>query len=71
MSASRADWDDPIEAYLDQLLVALPGSPRDVRHTLAEVEAHLRESAAQAVVENVNRDWPHFARLIWPHPFGS
>jgi hypothetical protein len=40
--------DDPIEVYLDQLLVALPGSPRHVRQTLAEVEAHLRDSAERA-----------------------
>jgi hypothetical protein len=40
--------DDPIEAYLDRLLVALPGSPRHVRQTLAEVEAHLRDSAERA-----------------------
>ena len=39
--------DDPIEAYLDQLLVSLPGSPRQVRHTLAEVEAHLHDAAEQ------------------------
>jgi hypothetical protein len=31
--------DDPIEMYLDELLVSLPGSPREVRHLLAEVEA--------------------------------
>ncbi|MEY2521814.1 MAG: hypothetical protein QOJ66_379 [Ilumatobacteraceae bacterium] len=40
--------DDPIEVYLDRLLVALPGSPRHVRQTLAEVEAHLRDSAERA-----------------------
>ncbi len=33
--------DDPIEVYLDQLLTELPGTPRHVRHTLSEVEAHL------------------------------
>src|SRR5674536_281273 len=36
--------DDPIERYLDQLLVTLPGSPRQVRHTLAEVETHLLDA---------------------------
>jgi hypothetical protein len=40
--------DDPIEVYLDRLLVALPGSPRHVRQTLAELEAHLRDSAERA-----------------------
>jgi hypothetical protein len=39
--------DDPIEAYLDRLLVALSGTPREVRRTLAEVELHLYESAAR------------------------
>ncbi len=38
--------DDPIEAYLDRLLVALPGTPRDIRRALAEAELHLYESAA-------------------------
>ena len=38
--------DDPIEIYLDRLLVALSGSPRDVRRALAEAELHLYESAA-------------------------
>jgi hypothetical protein len=38
--------DDPIEAYLDRLLVALSGAPRDIRRTLAEAELHLYESAA-------------------------
>jgi hypothetical protein len=37
---------EPIEEYLDHLLLTLTGSPRSVRHTLAEVEAHLRDSAA-------------------------
>jgi hypothetical protein len=39
--------DDPIEAYLDRLLVALSGSPRDIRRRLAEAELHLHESAAE------------------------
>ena len=34
--------DDPIETYLDRLLLSLSGTPRQVRHTLAEVEGHLR-----------------------------
>ena len=45
---SQYSDDDPIEVYLDRLLVALPGSPRHVRQTLAEVEAHLRDSAERA-----------------------
>jgi hypothetical protein len=33
---------DAVEDYLDRLLTTLSGSPRQVRHTLAEVEAHLQ-----------------------------
>ena len=40
---------DLIEDYLDRLLVSLSGSPRQVRHTLAEVEAHLRDAVAEGV----------------------
>lgn len=43
------DADSPIEGYLDCLLTELlPGSPRHVRHLLAETEAHLRDAAADA-----------------------
>ncbi len=41
--------DDPIEEYLDRLLVTLNGSPRQVRHTMAEVEAHLRDAVAEEI----------------------
>jgi MYXO-CTERM domain-containing protein len=40
---------DLIEDYLDRLLVSLSGSARQVRHTLAEVEAHLRDAVAEGV----------------------
>ncbi len=40
---------DAIESYLDRLLLVLPGTARQVRHTLAEVEAHLRDAAADAM----------------------
>src|SRR5262249_44819515 len=40
---------DGIEASLDRLLVPLGGSPRQVRHTLAEVEAHLRDAVAEGM----------------------
>src|SRR5436190_1000428 len=50
MSGGTADApSDPIEDYLDRLLVSLSGSPRQVRHTLAEVEAHLRDAVAEGV----------------------
>ncbi len=40
---------EPVEDYLDSLLLMLPGSPRQVRQTLAEVDAHLRDSVAEAI----------------------
>lgn len=46
--------DDPIEAYLDDLLVALRGRPRDIRHTLAECEAHLRDSAEREIAQGAS-----------------
>ncbi|HSR84911.1 MAG TPA: hypothetical protein VLM11_12095 [Streptosporangiaceae bacterium] len=36
----------PVEDYLDQLLLSLSGPPRYVRHTLAEIEAHLHDAVA-------------------------
>jgi hypothetical protein len=41
--------DDPVEDYLDRLLVTLNGHPRQVRQTLAEVEAHLRDAVAEGI----------------------
>ena len=41
--------DDLIEEYLDHVLVSLGGSPRQVRHTLAEVEAHLHDAVAEGL----------------------
>jgi hypothetical protein len=38
-----------VEEYLDKLLVQLPGSPREVRHLLAEAEAHLRDATADGI----------------------
>jgi hypothetical protein len=35
-----------VEDYLDRLLLSLSGPPRYVRHTLAEVEAHLHDAVA-------------------------
>ena len=45
---------EPIEDYLDHLLLTLTGSARNVRHTLAEVESHLRDSAAAARREGLD-----------------
>ena len=38
------DPADAIDSYLDELLLALRGSPRQARRLLAEVESHLREA---------------------------
>jgi HAAS len=43
----------PIEDYLDQLLVELRGSARDVRRILAEVEEHLFAATAEGVAEGL------------------
>lgn len=48
-SGSTGTSGDLIEEYLDRLLVSLSGSPRQVRHTLAEVEAHLRDAVAEGI----------------------
>lgn len=44
--APAPDAGEPIEDYLDRLLLSLSGPPRSVRHTLAEIEAHLHDAAA-------------------------
>lgn len=38
--------EDPIESYLDELLVQLRGSPRSVRRVLVEAESHLRDAVS-------------------------
>lgn len=41
--------NSPIDAYLNELLVALQGNAPDVRRVLAEAEEHLRDAAAEGV----------------------
>jgi hypothetical protein len=48
--------EDPIEAYLDRLLVALSGAPHEVRRALAEAELHLYESAASLEASGLSRE---------------
>ncbi len=77
MSAS----EDPVEAYLDAVLSCSPGSPRQVRRTLAEVEWHLAESVdalragglteAAARAEAVRRMGPPAGTVDQPWPAGS
>jgi hypothetical protein len=45
---------DPVEDFLDRLLVSLRGSPRRVRHTLAEVEAHLRDAVDEGMAAGLS-----------------
>lgn len=52
---------DAVEDYLDQLLTSLSGSPRQVRHTLAEVEAHLRDAVAEGVADGL----PEHDAQVW------
>jgi len=40
---------EPVEDYLDKLLLTLSGPPRQVRRTLAEVEAHLHDVVAEEI----------------------
>ncbi len=49
IAGGHREGDDPIEAYLDELLAALRGTARDVRRSLAECEAHLRESVDRRI----------------------
>jgi hypothetical protein len=44
--APAPDAGEAVEGYLDRLLMSLSGPPRYVRHTLAEVEAHLHDAVA-------------------------
>jgi len=47
--------DSPIEAYLDQVVLGLSTrSPRQLRHLLAETEAHLRDDAERAMAQGMS-----------------
>jgi hypothetical protein len=48
--------DDPLEVYLDRLLVAATGTPREIRRALAEAELHLHESAAELEASGLSYD---------------
>jgi hypothetical protein len=45
---------EPVEDYLDQLLLTLGGPPRQVRQTLAEIEAHLHDAVAEGVAAGLD-----------------
>jgi hypothetical protein len=46
---------EPVEDYLDKLLLALSGPPRQVRRTLAEVEAHLHDAVDEELAAGKSR----------------
>jgi hypothetical protein len=45
-TASEPSGSEPVEEYLDRLLLSLSGPPRYVRQTLSEIEAHLHDAVA-------------------------
>jgi len=53
MTGSAVDAD-PIEAYLDRLLVELSGRARNVRRILAEVDDHLHDAVDEGVAEGLS-----------------
>lgn len=53
-TGDRRGLDDPVEAYLDELLGTLTGPPRQIRHTLDEVEAHLLDAVAAGRSEGLD-----------------
>lgn len=73
--------EDPIERYLDELLLALTGRARDVRRILAETETHLRDAtragvsaglgeteAAEQAIARFGRPRDVARRLVGPGP---
>lgn len=49
------DVEERIQSYLDEVLLAAHGRPRDVRWLLAEVETHLRESVDAGIAAGLDR----------------
>ncbi|HEV3290176.1 MAG TPA: permease prefix domain 1-containing protein [Streptosporangiaceae bacterium] len=48
-TAGTSQASEPVQDYLDKLLLTLTGSPRHIRYTLAEVEAHLQDAVAEGL----------------------
>jgi hypothetical protein len=46
---------EPVEEYLDKLLLTLSGPPRHVRRTLAEVETHLQDAVAEEMAAGMSQ----------------
>ncbi len=47
--------DEPVEDYLDHLLVSLTGSPRRIRRMMTEAEEHLHSTADRLEAEGMGR----------------
>jgi hypothetical protein len=63
--------DEPVEAYLDQLLLSLRGTPRQVRRTLAEIEAHLGDAVADGVAAGMTEHEAQQAAVDRIGPVGA
>lgn len=62
---------EAVEVYLDRLLLTLPGTPREVRHTLAEVEAHLHDAVVEGLAAGLPLDQAEAAALARVGPMHS
>jgi hypothetical protein len=64
-----AEPDSPIETYLDELVAGLSTrQPRELRHLVAEAEAHLRDDAAAGMAAGLSG---HAAELAAVERFGA
>jgi hypothetical protein len=59
MTGRQADHDDGVlerylDALLDELVVAWRGHPRQIRHQMAEAEAHLRDATAEGIARGLD-----------------
>lgn len=54
---------EPVEEYLDRLMLTLSGPPRYVRHTLAEVEAHLTDVIREEMSGGLSREQAEVAAV--------
>jgi hypothetical protein len=68
-SREPAEPDSPIEAYLDELVTSLSTRlPRELRHLVAETEAHLRDDAEAGMAAGLSC---HAAELAAVERFGA
>jgi hypothetical protein len=68
-SREPAEPDSPIEAYLDELVAGLSTrQPRELRHLVAEAEAHLRDDASAGMAAGLSS---HAAERAAVERFGA